>query len=191
MILFINACVRSGSRTKELADHVLENIQGTVKELRLWEIPFPKTDEKFIARRNRLAAAGEFFDPVFDLAKEFAAAEDIVIAAPFWDLSFPSLLKQYVEQICVSGVTFRYENNVPAGLCSAGSIIYVTTAGGYVDSYEFGYGYIKALAENFFGIKDIQLISAEGLDIEGADVRAIMQKAKDEYRPQRNMRRGI
>ena len=44
----------------------------------------------------------------------------------------------------------------------------------------FGFGYIKALAENFYGISDVELIQASGLDIVGADVSAIMdQTIKD------------
>ena len=42
---------------------------------------------------------------------------------------------------------------------------------------EFGYGYIKALAQNFYGIKDTGLFMATGLDIMGADTDAIMQEA--------------
>ena len=44
----------------------------------------------------------------------------------------------------------------------------------------FGYQYIKYLCNNFYGIKDTTLIKAEGLDIVGADIPAIMQKAKEE-----------
>ena len=36
------------------------------------------------------------------------------------------------------------------------------------------------LAENFYGIKNINYIKAEGLDIWGADVEAIMDKARKE-----------
>ena len=35
MTLFVNACVRSGSRTKRLADRVLSKEDGPVTELRL------------------------------------------------------------------------------------------------------------------------------------------------------------
>ena len=41
---------------------------------------------------------------MFDLAKQFAEADEVIIAAPFWDLSFPAALKQYFEQINVLGI---------------------------------------------------------------------------------------
>ena len=38
-------------------------------------------------------------------------------------------------------------------------------------------GYVKELAEFFWGIKETHLIKVEGLDAEGADVPAIMENA--------------
>ena len=117
---------------------------------------------------------------MFDLARQFAGAETIVIAAPYWDLSFPAALKQYIEQINVLGISFRYtEEGTPIGLCKADKLYYVTTAGGCYVPEEFGYGYIKALAQNFYGILDVRLIKATGLDIDGADVDAILSAAEE------------
>ena len=48
----------------------------------------------------------EFNDHIFDYAKDFAKADTIVIAAPFWDLSFPASLKCYIEAINILGITF-------------------------------------------------------------------------------------
>ena len=44
---------------------------------------------------------------MFDLARQFARAEIIVMAAPYWDLSFQAALKQYLEQVNVVGITCR------------------------------------------------------------------------------------
>ena len=130
--------------------------------------------------RNISTSVGDLQAPMFALARQFSEAETIVIAAPFWDLSFPAALKQYLEQINVVGITFRYsEEGIPIGLCKAGSLFYVTTAGGYYVPEEFGFGYVKALAQNYYGIQDVRQISAAGLDIQGADVDAIMKAAED------------
>ena len=118
--------------------------------------------------------------PVFDLARQFAEADEIVIAAPFWDLSFPAALKQYFEQINVPGVTFFYTpQGIPKGLCRAKRLTYITTAGGDFLPEEYGAGYVKALAQNFYGIAEFRLIKAAGLDIDGADVDAIMNSAME------------
>ena len=175
MILFINACVRKGSRTLRLAEQLLDTLDGEIKEVKTEEIEFPVVDEEFINRREELKNAGSYDDTVFSLAKDFAAADTIVIAAPYYDLSFPAMLKQYFEQINVGGLTFTYsEEGIPQGLCKAKSLYYVTTAGGPIVSDDYGFGYVKALANTFYGIKEVYRLQAEGLDIIGADTDAIL-----------------
>lgn len=179
-ILYVNACVRKESRTEVLAKKLLDKLGGSYEEIRLEDSAFPVVDEAFLNKRDRLIAEGDFEDPLFLPARRFSEAETIVIAAPFWDLSFPAMLKQYLEQINVVGITFRYsEEGVPVGLCRADRLYYVTTAGGYYVPEEFGYGYVRALAQNYYGIQDVRKIEAAGLDIVGADVRAIMSAAEE------------
>ena len=161
MVLFINACVRKESRTKQLADHVLSKLNEPYEEVYLNAIDFPVVDESFLGRRDRLIADREFGDPMFDLARQFAEADEIVIAAPFWDLSY------YTPE------------GIPNGLCRAKSLTYVTTAGGDFFPEEYGAGYVKALAQNFYGIPEFRLIKATGLDIIGADVDAIIDFVKE------------
>lgn len=179
MILFINACVRKQSRTLILARRLLNTLEGEIKEVRLEDIDFPVVDEEFINRRDALKSSGNYDDPMFDLGKDFANADSIVIAAPYYDLSFPAMLKQYFEQINVLGITFTHlEDGTPKGLCKAKNLYYVTTAGGPILSDDLGFGYVKALANTFYGINDVCQIKAEGLDIIGADVEAILNEAK-------------
>ena len=69
MILFINACVRSDSRTRRLAGAVLEKLGGEYEELILEDVSFPVTDEGFLRRRDAVIAEERFDDPVCDLAR--------------------------------------------------------------------------------------------------------------------------
>ena len=178
-VLYINACVRKESRTRKLAEKLLMKLAGPREEIRLENITFPTVNEEYLRMRDRLIAEGELRNPMFDLARQFAEAETIVIAAPYWDLSFPAMLKQYLELINVIGITFRYtEDGMPAGLCRADRLFYVTTAGGCYVPEEFGFGYIRSLAQNFYGIQDVRLVQAVGLDINGADERSIMKAAE-------------
>lgn len=179
-ILYINACVRKGSRTRKLAEKLLKKIDKPYEEICLADIPFASVNEEYLNRREHLISIGDVQNPMFSLARQFSEAETIVIAAPFWDLSFPATLKQYLEQINVVGITFKYsEEGIPIGLCRANQLYYVTTAGGYYVPEEFGFGYVKALAQNYYGIQDVRQISAVGLDIINADVNAIMNTAED------------
>ena len=180
MILYINACCRTSSRTARLAERLISRLNDSVSEVRTGELHFPVMDEAFLNRRDSAVAAQDFSDPLFALGKEFSAADTIVIAAPFWDLSFPASLKQYFEQINIPHVTFYYDDQgVPRGLCKAKKLFYVTTAGGHYVPDEYGFGYVKALAQNYYGIQDIRQIKAVGLDIREADVNAIMRDAED------------
>lgn len=179
-ILYVNACVRKESRTKRLADKLLSKLGEPYEELCLEKIAFPIVNEEYLNKRDQLISAGDFQSPAFDLARQFSEAKTIVIAAPYWDLSFPSMLKQYLEQINVVGITFKYsEEGVPVALCKANRLFYVTTAGGLYVPEDYGFGYVKALAQNFYGIQDVRKIEAVGFDIYGANVNSIMKDAED------------
>ena len=179
-ILYVNACVRKNSRTKVLAEKLLSRLNEPFEEVRLEELAFPVSNETFINMRDRLIAQGDFQDPLFDLARQFSEAETIVVAAPYWDLSFPAMLKQYLEQITVVGLTFRYsEEGVPVSLCRAKRLYYVTTAGGNYVPDDYGFGYVKALVQSYYAVPDVRKIEADGLDIVGADVHAIMAEAEE------------
>ena len=93
-ILFIDACVRKESRTRRLAEKLLLKLDRSYETIRLHEISFPIADEEFLIKRDRLVSEGRLDDAMFDLARQFSEAECIVIAAPYWDLSFPASLKQ-------------------------------------------------------------------------------------------------
>ena len=136
-ILFINACVREHSRTLALAKHVLQKLQAEVEEVNVYDLPLMPLDADGMQTRNLAKDTGDFSNPVFDLAKQFAKAKVIVVAAPYWDLMFPAVLKTYFENITVSGLTFTYgENGIPKGMCQAQRLIYVTTSGGPIMEYQ-------------------------------------------------------
>ena len=179
-ILFVNSCARHNSRTNELAQHLLNCLKGKITHIDLYKTNLLPIDSEELEKRSKNIKNGNFSCLEFEQAKQFADADIIVIAAPFWDLSFPSVLKIYFENITVSGVTFEYsQKGRPQGKCKAKKLYYITTSGGYIGNNNFGFDYVKALAENFFGIDDISFYSAEGLDIFGADVKEIMNEAKE------------
>ena len=177
-VLFVNACVRKESRTKALAEKLLNKLGESYQEVVLKDINFPVVNEDFLNQRERLVSEGDFDNPIFVYARQFAAANTIVIAAPYWDLSFPAMLKQYLEQVSVVGVTFKYsEEGAPVSLCNAKRLFYVTTAGGDFTPEDYGFGYVKALANGYFGIPEVIQIKVDGLDIYGADVYSIINEA--------------
>lgn len=175
MILFINCCPRENSRTERLAKKLLEKL-GEYEEVNPAKEKLVPLDNERLNYRTSLLEKGDLSDDCFKYAKQFAAADEIVIAAPFWDLSFPSILKVYIENIYVTGIVSEYdENGTPKGLCKAKKLYYVTTAGGAFDG-RFSFDYLKALAEDYFGIEETVLIKAEMLDIIGNDAEEILSE---------------
>lgn len=172
--LFVNATSRKESRTLLLANEVLNNIGGDIIYHDLYELDLKPFNNDMVEQRFMLAKEGRFDDPIFALAKEFQSADNIVIAAPLWDLSFPSILKVYVEHINAVGVMFKYTETGIVGLANAKKLIYVSTSGG-LEVLDFGFKYIEALANVMYNIKDVKCFFAGGLDVWGSDVKEILE----------------
>lgn len=180
MVLFVNGCVRENSRTLELAHAVLEQLPDAVEEICLYPDGPEGLDAEKLCSRDKLLKEKDYSHPMLRFAKQFAEADTIVIAAPYWDLAFPAKVRAYLEEITVSGITFQYgTDGIPKGLCKAEKLIYVTTAGGPIFQ-NFAFEYVQALAHAFYGIADVRLVKAEGLDIWGADTAGILEHAKQE-----------
>ncbi len=168
--LFINACIRPESRTLKLAKELLSKLEketGIPAEiLNLEDADLKPLSNADIVKRDNALETGDFSDSFFRYAKQFAGADTMVMAAPYWDLSFPALVKLYFEAISVNGITFRYTpEGYPQGLCKAKKFYYVTTSGGYIGEYDFGFQYAKSLVQLLYGIPEAECIKAEGLDI--------------------------
>jgi FMN-dependent NADH-azoreductase len=185
-LLFINACVRGqDSRTLALAEQLLMRIKEEnskdmafkIEEIRLSTENLLPLNYERLTRRDELMAAGMSDDTMFDYANAIAAADMIVIAAPYWNMSFPASLKIFFELASVEGITFTYgEDGTPIGLSQANDMYYVTTSGGYIGDCNFGFEYVNALCR-LYGVQNTHFVSAQGLDMEGADVSAIMENA--------------
>lgn len=176
-ILFVNACLRPESRTKRLADRLLSHLEGAVEEVILSREDVTPHSLERLRRRDALLAAGDHTDPMFRYARQFKSADIIVIAAPYYDLSFPANLKIYLEMVANVGLTFYYdENDRPQTLCKAKRFFYVTTAGAdFVP--DFGYLYLRAMFREFYGIREGYCFSADRLDLRSSDPQARTAKA--------------
>ena len=186
-LLFVDACVRGeDSRSRALAERFLsayavahpadEIVRRDLMRQRL-EPQYPEV----LARRDALAAEGRLDDEMFADARQFAHADRIVLAAPFWELSFPAILKIYLERVSMRDITFGYEENGLVGRCRAEKLLLVTTRGGdyslpETSWMEVGTHELKALCA-MFGIPKFELLCAEGLDDDRVDARVRMAEA--------------
>ena len=183
-LLFIDCCIRrSESRTKELAEYFMDKLKRSgeyeIEELCLMDEALSFMSEGFFQQREELLEEKNLDHPRFRYAKQFAEADKIVMAAPFWDLSFPALLKVYIENLCVHGITFGYGPQGLHGICKADKLVYITTRGTFYEGsdMEMGSKYIEAMCR-FWGIESYECVFAEGLDAREEPVEELMAKAK-------------
>lgn len=55
--------------------------------------------------------------------------------------------------------------------------LYFEAGGCYVPDI-YGFGYVRELAQNYYGIQEVLKIEAAGLDIDGADIEKLMKDAE-------------
>lgn len=184
-VLMINGCVRGNeSRSWKLAEafleamkeHAPENLEYTRLDLAQMDLR-PLMGEFFEARQQLLEEKNRTHAR-FDYAHQFAEADRILIAAPFWDLSIPAIVKLYIENISVDGITFGCNEQGMYGMCRAKDLIFFTTRGGVYENgpLEQGARYLEALCE-MFGIPEFRCICAEGIDSLPDQAKTIMKQA--------------
>nr|WP_297178389.1 NAD(P)H-dependent oxidoreductase [uncultured Agathobaculum sp.] len=184
-VLFVNGCIRGAdSRTLRLAQRLVRQIPDAgIEVLALPALHLTPYDAKDITQRDALSAAGSFQLPFFALANQFKSADAVVLACPFWDLGVPSMVRCYLERLCVTGLTFHYnDKGYPVGDCDPQRFVYVTTRGGIVDNSDpvladHGSAYLRSICKLLSGAR-FDTLAAEGLDIAGSDVEALLRAAE-------------
>ncbi len=180
-LLYVDCCIRrEQSRTRKLAESFLGNLPKgwRVEKVVLMDEPLLPLMEGGFAQRDELLQRGDFTHRRFDYAWQFQRADAILIAAPFYDLSIPALLKVYIENVSVDGITFLCDADGLRGNCRARSMTFLTSRGGFYENSpdEMGSRYMEALC-GFFGTGAYRCIAADGVDMDPAQTPAIMAEA--------------
>ena len=186
-ILQINSSARpfangQGSQSTRLASELVETLRAgndaaTLTLRDLTANPHPALDEATLgalftpadartpAQHARVALDQALID-------EVNAADVIVIGVPMVNFGITSQLKNWIDAIAKAGVTFKYTANGPVGLIEGKKVYAVLTRGGiYRDQpHDTQVPYLRQTL-GFLGIKDVEFIYAEGLNMgpEAAD----------------------
>ncbi len=138
-LLYIDACVSVrgfSSRTATLGRAFLESWEEAHPDdahtmVRVDKLGLKPFNEFMLRERETLAEKKNFSGRDFRHARRFQAAEQIVVAAPYWDLTFPSWLRIYIEHISVCGLCYQYEAHGCHGDCQAKRLVYLTSGGDF------------------------------------------------------------
>jgi len=181
-----NAKPQEASRTYRISDSFIESYKGLHPEDEIITLDLYKEGISLLTYDNINSVFGPKTEesrkhPILKYAYQFAEADKYVISAPMWNLSIPAILKAYIDYICVTGITFKYTADGPVGLCKGKKALHIVSRGGeYSDgpssAIEMGDRYLRTIFA-FMGISDFTTISADGLDIIGNDVDALVGDA--------------
>ena len=188
-LLFIDGCVSQrgpASRTRALAEAFLSAFRESHPGAEVETVTLEALDLKpfrpaALNQRDELASVGAFGAPVFDLARQFQAADKIVAAAPFWDMSFPAVMRTYIEYISANGLCYHYEAGGCHGDCRADRLAYLTTSGDFERPESLGVLYWKQLSK-MFGVPRFDYVFAGGLDVDPAKAPELLEAACEQAR---------
>ena len=133
-------------------------------------------DPQMLDERDALMSVKAWDAPVYDLARQFRAADAIVVAAPFWDLSYPAALRTYIEYISANGLTYHYEADGCHGDCQARRLVYLTTGGDVEREDSVGVVYWRQLCA-MFGIETFDYVFGGGLDLDPEKTESLVESA--------------
>ena len=187
-VLYIkaNAKPEGVSRTFKISDSFVEAYKQSHPDDQIITLDLYKEEIKLLSTDDINAVFGPKTEesrkhPILKYAYQFAEVDKYVFAEPMWNLSIPAILKAYIDYICVTGITFKYTAEGPVGLCKEKKAINISARGGQYStepfsSFEMGDRYLRTIFA-FLGITDFITISADGLDVMGNDVDAIVGNA--------------
>jgi FMN-dependent NADH-azoreductase len=174
-ILQINSSARTvGSHSSRMASDIVSRLQasnpGTTLTLRdLGRTPHPALDEAtlhalFTPAAQRSIEHAERVAQDDALIAEVQAADVLVLGVPMYNFGVPAALKNWIDAIARTGVTFKYTDKGPVGLLQ-GKKVYIALARGglYRDTpADTQVPYLKMVL-GFLGMSDVQFVYAEGL----------------------------
>ena len=170
------------SQSTKLVEEFIKNVDQdklTVRDLAA--NPLPMLDFSVATALRATEDLSQDQQSIVDLSntliEEIKAADTLVIAAPMYNFTIPTQLKNWIDLIARAGVTFTYTENGVKGLIEGKKAIVVTTRGGIhkdaaTDSMT---PYLRTVL-GFVGITDVEFVYAEALNIgEDAEAKGISE----------------
>ncbi|MCT2408894.1 NAD(P)H-dependent oxidoreductase [Chryseobacterium antibioticum] len=139
----------------------------TVRDLALHPIPHLEIHHFSASRipdeekNDEQKEASKYSD---EALKEIQDADIIVIGVPFYNFTFPSTLKSWIDNIAVAGKTFSYADGTPKGLLQNKKMYLNFAVGGVYENglIENMEHYLRTLF-GFIGITDVEVFKSQGM----------------------------
>jgi len=175
------------SNSIKLANAIIDKLKeqdsaAAVETKDLTKSPFPHLEEAhlnafFTPIEQHTEANKEAIKHSNDAIRQIMEADVLVIGAPMYNFSIPSVLKSWFDHIARAGITFKYTSEGPVGLLTGKkAYIAVTTGGVYTSgpaaAYDFVTPYVKTIL-GFIGITDVTIVTAEGFAVPDLQATAL------------------
>lgn len=160
---------------------ITKNPDYVVEELDLYNEYIPEINHVIFKKRAEPVSGTEYealseddkkaVDRINALCDQFLRADTYVIAAPMWSISYPSILKRYIDCIILNDRVIKVSPEEVTGLLDdkERNMIYIQSSGGKypkILSGKFNHGieYFEDIFK-FLGIKSFEKILVEGIDM--------------------------
>lgn len=167
----------AASNSIKLANAIIDNLKekdpGAAVHVRdLTNKPFPHLEEAHLNAfytpvENHTEENKEAIRHSNEAVKEIFDADTIVIGAPMYNFTIPSVLKAWIDHIARAGITFKYNaDGSSTGLITGKKVYLAVSTGGVYSSgdavsADFVVPYLKSVLA-FMGLTDVTIIRAEG-----------------------------
>ncbi|MDU6265115.1 MAG: NAD(P)H-dependent oxidoreductase [Anaerocolumna aminovalerica] len=187
----------SSSKTvgRALVNSILDKYKDlTLEELDLYNEHIPRPKYSYFSSRSTLASTDALskltvqeqndVQQMIKLCDQFVAASVYIIASPMWSLSFPAILKDYIDCIVQAEKSITFTNNKPEGLLNdrPRTFIYVQSSGANIPwlmkpVLDKGLNYVEDIMK-FIGISKFEELLIDGTGTTEKEKSEAIEKAK-------------
>ncbi|WP_062197558.1 FMN-dependent NADH-azoreductase [Massilibacterium senegalense] len=166
------------------------NPNDTVETFDIYNENVPLIDGTVLSAWGKLAAQAELTEEeakavgrMNEILEQFLSADKVVFATPMWNLSFPPMLKAYIDNLVIAGKTFKYnEQGQPVGLVENKKVLHIFSSGGVysegpAQSWDFTNPFLQSILA-FIGITDYSVVRVEGMNAFADKVDEIVAASK-------------
>lgn len=183
--------------SKKFIEVLTQNQENyNITELDLYSAGIPEPNYKCFESRATLVtgekyekldkATKDIVDKMNSLSDQFLQADIIIIASPMWSLSFPSVLKRYLDCIILNNKLIFIDDKNVKGLLNYKdrTMIYIQSSGGDYPNlmqsmFNPGISYIESIFK-FLGINTFKKLLIEGTEMSDIGKEKAIEKGLED-----------